>query len=587
MWYSTFIEHYSSIAEPLYRLFKKGVPWHWGEAQQKAFEKIKSEMEKHVYLTGIDYNYPIICQVDASKIGIGCCLKQEIDGKERIIECRSALFNESQRKWITYEQECFAIVWALRKFHDLIGGQKIIVETDNQAVTWMKRNPSKKAKVERWSIELEEYDYELRHIKGKNNIMADMLSRAPPEQQETDHLLDAIADGEHIPCINVLRAYLTRQELVDAQLVDEECSQIITKIRSPGRSEELKLFEIVDNMLMRRVPKLSMYKIKKEKKMLESKKIDKKAEKALTDKRSQLYCMLKERKTRLEKGSQMFLNVLPFVNNSGLFSKKMELRRQVALRKVNDKLNRSILVLHANDAVKVHSSKEIADLEKLTTLVPVVPVKLRSKVISCFHDVPECAHLGFKRTRHAIMKRFWWRGMTKDIREFVKSCSVCQTVKCANKLPCGLMGHKMNKAEAMETVFVDIIGRLPTTRYKNEYILVVQDEYTKWVEFFPMRDSTAPTIIKFLEDEVFCRFGFPRKIVSDNGTQFVGNIFDDLCKRWGISHKKVAYYAPWGNAVERSNRDLRAMISSFAEKRQRVGCSFTKICVNFANNGQR
>ena len=84
-----------------------------------------------------------------------------------------------------------------------------------------------------------------------------------------------------------------------------------------------------------------------------------------------------------------------------------------------------------------------------------------------------------------------------------------------------------------------------------------------------MRDSTAPIITKFLEDQVFCRFGFPRKIISDNGTQFIGHDFDDLCKKWGITHKKLAYYAPWGNAVERSNRDLRAMISSFAGTRHK------------------
>ena len=214
----------------MYRLTKKGVPWVWGTAQQKAFETVKDEMEREVYLTGIDYNFPIYVQCDASDIAVGACLKQLIDGKERIVECRSALLNESQRKWITYEKECFAIVWSLRKFKDLIAGQKIIVETDNKAVTWMRRNPSKRAKVERWSIELEEYDYELRHIKGKDNVMADMLSRGPPPPgQQPDQLLDDIAEGEHVPClnINVLCAYVTRDGMVTAQGKDDECRVIM------------------------------------------------------------------------------------------------------------------------------------------------------------------------------------------------------------------------------------------------------------------------------------------------------------------------------------------------------------------------
>ena len=281
--------------------------------------------------------------------------------------------------------------------------------------------------------------------------------------------------------------------------------------------------------------------------------------------------MLNERKARLENGSKVFLNLKdkPYLSKSEIFCAQMNLKKEVALRKVNNLLDGSILVMPAENAVDSKSMKDLNELEKLTMLVPVVPSAMKSKIMSSFHDVPECSHLGSKRTRHAIMKRFWWKNMTKDIREFVRSCKICQTVKCVPKAPYGLMGRNMNVAEAMETLFVDIIGRLPRTKNQNEYILVCQCEFTKWVEFHPMRDSTAPTIIKFLEDSVFCRFGFPRKIISDNGTQFVGNVFDDLCKKWGITHKKVSYYAPWGNAVERSNRDLRAMISSFAHDKHR------------------
>lgn len=78
---------------------------------------------------------------------------------------------------------------------------------------------------------------------------------------------------------------------------------------------------------------------------------------------------------------------------------------------------------------------------------------------------------------------------------------------------------------------MDLMGPYPRTSLGHSYILVVTDLFTRWVEAFPLRISNAPRIIKILEEEVFSRFGYPRRILSDNGPQFTGHAWADASRK--------------------------------------------------------
>ncbi|CAF4637085.1 unnamed protein product, partial [Didymodactylos carnosus] len=115
------------------------------------------------------------------------------------------------------------------------------------------------------------------------------------------------------------------------------------------------------------------------------------------------------------------------------------------------------------------------------------------------------------------------------------------------------------------TIGVDLTGPLPKTPCGNAYILVVVDYFTKWVEFFPLGTIKSRNIAQLLHDEVICRHGIPVKIVSDNGAQFVADVFRETLKIMGIRHRTTALYHPQSNLSERVNRTLKPMLAIFAE----------------------
>ena len=113
----------------------------------------------------------------------------------------------------------------------------------------------------------------------------------------------------------------------------------------------------------------------------------------------------------------------------------------------------------------------------------------------------------------------------RKIQEYIKTCDICQRNKLENKLPSGLLGTVNPPTAVFQTIHIDFIGPLPTSSggRKNKYVLVVLDELSKWPEFFPMPSATAKKVADCLEDQIFCRFGPPLKIISDNASQFISN----------------------------------------------------------------
>ena len=133
----------------------------------------------------------------------------------------------------------------------------------------------------------------------------------------------------------------------------------------------------------------------------------------------------------------------------------------------------------------------------------------------------------------------------------------------SNKKPGGLM-HPIVVNESWNTVGIDLTGPLPKTRRGNTFILVLIDYFTKWAELFPLADTKVKITAKIFVDEVLCRFGFPVRVISDNGVHFVSNIFTHICQGLGIKHQRTSLYHPQSNLCERVNRILKLLLAAIA-----------------------
>jgi hypothetical protein len=116
-YYRKFVKDFSKIARPLFELLKKNSYYIWTEKQQNAFDRLKLALISAPVLTYPDFDKPFIIFTDASKIGLGAVLAQrKEDGKEYVIAYASKILLPAEKNYSVTEQECLAVVWAIRHF---------------------------------------------------------------------------------------------------------------------------------------------------------------------------------------------------------------------------------------------------------------------------------------------------------------------------------------------------------------------------------------------------------------------------------------------------------------------------------------
>jgi Integrase core domain. len=120
-----------------------------------------------------------------------------------------------------------------------------------------------------------------------------------------------------------------------------------------------------------------------------------------------------------------------------------------------------------------------------------------------------------------------------------------------------------------ETVSTDLVGPLPRSSKGHRFLIVFQDRFTKWVEFRPLRSATARNVTQALYEDIICRYGCPKEIISDNGTQYDSRSFRSLLQDLDIQHRFTPPYTPQANPVERTNRTIKTMIAQFCEQDHR------------------
>ncbi|GBM26817.1 Transposon Ty3-I Gag-Pol polyprotein [Araneus ventricosus] len=215
----------------------------------------------------------------------------------------------------------------------------------------------------------------------------------------------------------------------------------------------------------------------------------------------------------------------------------------------------------------------------------VVPTHERDKILKEHHDSPNAAHYGSDGIYQRIAKHYFWIGMRKFITNYVKNCLDCARLKASNQTPAGLLQTPV-QAQRFETIAIDLFGPLPESKNKKKWILVVEDVATRWVELFALTNATARENVTVLMEEIFLRFGLPRRVISDNGTQFVSAVMQQMCYLLKIHQSSIPIYHPQANPVERKKRDLKPRLAMLVEDQHDSWCKKLP-SIRFAMNTAR
>ncbi len=148
-----------------------------------------------------------------------------------------------------------------------------------------------------------------------------------------------------------------------------------------------------------------------------------------------------------------------------------------------------------------------------------------------------------------------WHSMEEDVKEYIRNCVECQKLAKHKSNDINTTYH-IAAGQPFQTICIDTIGPLPEDKSKNKYIIVVIDVFTRYVEIFPTRSTTALEATDCLI-KIFGRYGLPEAIVSDRGSQYVNQIISELLSICCITHCRSVPYRHEGNGiVERVNYEV-------------------------------
>ena len=154
--------------------------------ETQAFEQLKHFLTADLVLRLPNNRFPFKVQTDASDEGISAVMLQIYPEGDRSVGYLSKKFTAAQSKWSLMEQECYAFICAIDKWHNYLNEIPFTWETDHKALTQLNKKAQVNKQCERWRLKILEYDFKVKHISGLTNSMPDYLSRSPVDHAEED-----------------------------------------------------------------------------------------------------------------------------------------------------------------------------------------------------------------------------------------------------------------------------------------------------------------------------------------------------------------------------------------------------------------
>ena len=196
----------------------------------------------------------------------------------------------------------------------------------------------------------------------------------------------------------------------------------------------------------------------------------------------------------------------------------------------------------------------------------IIPKSYQSEILSLAHDTPLSGHLGINKTLQKVTTHFYWPGVRKDVVQFCKTCHTCQIVGKPNQvIPKAPLKSIPAFKEPFSRVMIDCVGPLPKTQKGNQYLLTIMCVSTRFPEAIPLRNIKPKTIVQALT-KFFTLFGLPKSVQSDQGSNFMSGLIQQVMQELGIKQfRSSAYHPEIQGALERFHQTLKNMIRMYCQ----------------------
>jgi transposase InsO family protein len=193
-------------------------------------------------------------------------------------------------------------------------------------------------------------------------------------------------------------------------------------------------------------------------------------------------------------------------------------------------------------------------------LLYVIPKSMRKGIAIKFHDL--MGHFSVDRTVMKIKELYWFPSMKRYIRRHISMCFECLLNKTPSGRQQGLLHPIQTGRRPFSIVHLDHLGPFVKSSKGNQELLVLIDNFTRFVRLTPVKSTSAQNVLKSLKEFVN-EFGLPERIISDRGSCFTSKLFEQYCAENGIKHTLNATKHPQANGmVERANRTILSTITT-------------------------
>jgi transposase InsO family protein len=193
---------------------------------------------------------------------------------------------------------------------------------------------------------------------------------------------------------------------------------------------------------------------------------------------------------------------------------------------------------------------------------------IRTAIIQTAHASIQTGHPGREETYRILSQQWYWPGAARDVRRFIKNCDLCRANKPWREKKFGLLRPLPVPLRTWQELSMDFVGPLPASEGRT-MLLVITDRLSKAVILVPMKETTAVHAAWALLTHVYAHHGLPRAIVSDRGTQFVNDLWKEVCRLLQVERRlSTAYHPQTDGATERMNEIVETVFRTYINQDQ-------------------
>lgn len=521
-YYRKFIKDFAKITRPLTNCLKKRNKIETTEQYCMAFQMCKELLVNAPILQFPDFEKTFILTTDASDFAVGAVLSQGPIGADKPIAYASRTLNDAETRYSTIEKELLAIVWAVKHFRPYLYGRRFTIYTDHRPLAWLNSMKEQNSKLTRWKLRLAEFDYDIEYKNGKQNVVADALSRIRLNPLHTDdQSMEVNADDDQLQkdIDEVIKniAELKRLE----QERNEENSSIVAKSPDSEKTLSLQSSHGPKSPFSIAAPSFSTLSAAEGSETQHSvydmdtagipilrEAIDTKPNQILVHTWFKDQIAVKD----LSRPKQRILEVHLPINRPDLvkqFLKEYVRPKVKHFIYFEEEIYRkqfaeAMIALFKKDTVKVFECTE--------RVVYVENEDEQKEIVSKYHIGKTC-HRGIKETLVHIRRTYYWPNMELTVATIINSCEGCKRMKYDRHPLKPELQLTQTQTKPFQEIFMDVFT------IEGKPFLTIVDAFSKLGQAIEMNNKTTPEVIRALV-KYFSLYGTPHKISADSGAEF-------------------------------------------------------------------